>query len=96
MKHLNGIYTQKLNKKHHRVGHLFQGRFKAIVVEKDTYLRELCWYLVLNPVRARMAKHPREWKWSSYRATIGLEKLGDWVETDWILGQFGKTSPALG
>jgi hypothetical protein len=91
MKHLNGIYTQKFNRRHHRVGHLFQGRFKAIVVEKDSYLKELCRYVVLNPVRARMAKGPGEWKWSSYRATAGLERAEGWLETKWILGQFGKT-----
>ena len=90
MKHLNSIYTQKFNLKHHRSGHLFQGRFKAIVVEKDTYLKELCRYLVLNPVRAKMVKHPRDWKWSSYRATAGLERPEPWLEVDWILGQFGR------
>jgi putative transposase len=91
MKHLNGIYTQKFNKRHHRVGHLFQGRFKAMVVEKDTYLKELSRYVVLNPVRAKMVKTPGEWKWSSYRATAGLEKGESWLETEWLLGQFGKT-----
>jgi putative transposase len=91
MKYLNGIYTQRFNKKHHRTGHLFQGRYKAIVVEKDTYLKELCRYVVLNPVRARMVKSPGEWKWSSYRATAGLEKAEPWLKMDWILGQFGRT-----
>ncbi len=91
MKHLNGIYTQRFNKKQHRVGHLFQGRFKAIIVEKDAYLKELCRYLVLNPVRAMMVKSPEQWKWSSYRATAGLERKPSWLEVDWILGQFGKT-----
>jgi putative transposase len=90
MKHLNGIYTQKFNKKHHRTGHLFQGRFKAMVVERDTYLKTLCRYVVLNPVRARMVKGPRDWKWSSYRATAGWEKAEPWLETDWIIGQFGR------
>ena len=90
MKHLNAIYTQKFNKKHYRIGHLFQGRYKALVVEKDTYLKELCRYLVLNPVRARMVKHPKDWRWSSYRTTVGLERAESWLEVDWILGQFGK------
>jgi REP element-mobilizing transposase RayT len=90
MKHLNSQYTQKFNKKHHRTGHLFQGRFKAIVVEKESYLKELCRYLVLNPVRAHMVKRSKDWKWSSYRATAGLERAETWLETDWILGQFGK------
>ncbi len=91
MKHFNGIYTQKFNKKHRRVGHLFQGRYKAIVVEKESYLKELCRYVVLNPVRARMVKSPGEWKWSSYRATAGLEKSEKWMETGWLLGHFGKS-----
>jgi len=90
MKHLNAIYTQKFNKKHHRSGHLFQGRFKAIVVEKDSYLKELCRYVVLNPVRAKMVKHPKDWKWSSYRGTAGQDKPEKWMETDWLLGQFGR------
>lgn len=90
MKHLNAFYTQRFNKKHRRVGHLFQGRYKALVVEKVSYLKELCRYVVLNPVRARMVKHPKDWKWSSYRATVGLEKPEPWLEVDWILGQFGK------
>lgn len=90
MWHLNGIYTQKFNKKHDRTGHLFQGRFKAIVVEKETYLKVLCRYIVLNPVRAKMVKDPGGWNWSSYRATAGLEKKTAWLETNWLLGQFGK------
>ncbi len=93
MKHINSLYTQRFNKKHHRVGHLFQGRFKAIVVEKESYLKELCRYVVLNPVRARMVKGPGDWKWSSYRATAGLDKKESWLEIDWLLGQFGKNVP---
>jgi REP element-mobilizing transposase RayT len=90
MKHLNALYTQRFNRKHHRMGHLFQGRYKALVVEKDSYLKELCRYVVLNPVRARMVKHPKEWKWSSYQATVGYGKPEPWMEVDWILSQFGK------
>ena len=90
MKHLNAQYTQKFNKKHYRNGHLFQGRYKAIIVEKDSYLKELSRYVVLNPVRARMVKHPKDWKWSSYRATAGFDRAEKWLEVDWLLGQFGK------
>ncbi len=90
MKHLNSLYTQRFNKKHHRSGHLFQGRFKALVVEKESYLLELCRYVVLNPVRARMVKAPGDWKWSSYRATAGIDKAEKWLEIDWILGRFGR------
>lgn len=72
MRHLNGVYTQSFNKTHRRVGHLFQGRFKGILVQKDSYFLEVCRYVVLNPVRAKAAKEPQQWQWSSYRATVGM------------------------
>jgi len=72
MRQLNGVYTQRFNRRHRRVGHLFQGRFKAIVVERDSYLLELCRYVVLNPLRARRVKHIEHYPWSSYPATMGL------------------------
>ena len=89
MRQLNGRYTQVYNRQHARVGHLFQGRFTAILVEKEAHLLELCRYVVLNPVRAKLAPHPRQWAWSSYRATVGETKAPAWLTTDWILGQFG-------
>lgn len=90
MRQLNGRYTQAYNRRHDRVGHLFQGRFTAILVEKESYLLELCRYVVLNPVRAKMVPHPRQWVWSSYRATVGEVKAPAWMTTDWVLGQFGQ------
>ncbi len=90
LRHLNGIYTLRFNRRHNRAGHLYQGRYKAILVHKDSYLKELCRYVVLNPVRAKMVKHPKEWKWSSYRATAGYETEPEWVENKWLLEQFGK------
>jgi putative transposase len=71
MRQLNGVYTQRFNRRHKRVGHLFQGRFKSILVEQDRYLLELCRYIVLNPVRAKMVAASEEYPWSSYRATVG-------------------------
>ena len=71
MRQLNGVYTQQFNRRHRRVGHLLQGRFKAILVEKDPHLLELCRYVVLNPVRAGLVARPERWCWSSYRATVG-------------------------
>jgi putative transposase len=88
MRQLNGIYTQKYNRRHHKPGHLFQGRFKAIVVQKENYLLELCRYVVLNPVRAGVVEKPEAWEWSSYRSTAGLRKRRDYLTTDWILGLF--------
>ena len=90
MRHLNGVYTQRFNRRHHSVGHIFQGRFKAILVEQDSYLLELCRYVVLNPVRAGMVKHPGNYQWSSYKGTSGLVKTVSFLTVDWILGQFGK------
>lgn len=89
MKYLNGTYTQSFNRRHRRVGHLFQGRFKSILVEADSYLRELARYIVLNPVRAGMVRTPSEWPWSSYRATAGLAPTPEVLTTDWILAGFG-------
>ena len=95
MRQLNGVYTQLFNKRHQRNGHLFQGRYKAILIQKDSHLLEVCRYVVLNPVRARMMESPEQWKWSSYRATSGKENPHPCLTTDWILGQFsGKRGKA--
>jgi len=90
MRQLNGLYTQRFNRKHQRVGHLFQGRYQAILVDKDNYLLELCRYVVLNPVRASIVKDPGVWRWSTYRATAGQEEGIPCLTTDWILSQFDK------
>ncbi len=89
MRQLNGVYTQHVNRRHGLVGHLFQGRFKAILVDRDAYLLELSRYVVLNPVRAGMVADASAWAWSSYRAMVGLERSPSWLVTDWTLGQFG-------
>lgn len=90
MRQLNGMYTQASNRRHQRSGHLFQGRFKGILVDKDSYLLELTRYVVLNPVRAAMVKHPRQYPWSSYRAMVGQAPAPRWLATDGLLAQFGK------
>jgi hypothetical protein len=92
MRQLNGVYTQRVNIRHHRVGHLFQGRYKAILVEKNEYLLELCRYIVLNPVRAGMVSEPKQWQWSSYPATAYAAKIPNFLTVDWILGQFAKNT----
>ena len=89
MKWLNSKYAQWFNRTHDRCGHLFQGRFKGFLVEKETYLLELMRYVVLNPVRARMVEHPEEYRWSSYRATAGFESAPAWLATSWTLAPFG-------
>lgn len=90
MKYLNGTYTQYFNRQHRRVGHVFQGRFKAILVQKNAYLLELARYIALNPVRAQMVRSAKEWRWSSYRATAGYEGNAACLTTEWILAGFDK------
>lgn len=91
MRQLNGVYTQASNRRHGRSGHLFQGRYKAILVDKDHYLLELSRYVVLNPLRANgMVKQLDDWPWSSYPAMVGDAPKPQWLTTDWILSLFGK------
>jgi putative transposase len=90
MRQLNGVYTQTSNRRHDRVGHLFQGRFKAILVDSDAYLLELARYVVLNPVRAGMVRKPDKWVWSSYRASMGLAPAQPFLAVDGLLAQFAK------
>jgi len=71
-----------------RVGHVFQGRFKSIIVEKDSYLLELARYIVLNPVRARMVRLAKNWPWSSCGATAGLPNSPGDLNVGWLLSQF--------
>lgn len=89
MRQLNGVYTQHFNRSHERVGHLYQGRFKAILVDKNSYLKELGRYIVLNPVRANLVENAQDWPWSSYRATTGLTPRPDWLNTLRTLSAFG-------
>jgi REP element-mobilizing transposase RayT len=90
MRHLNGVYTQRFNRGHGRVGHVFQGRYKAIIVQKESYLLELARYVVLNPVRAHMVHTPDQWSWSSYRATARLCEPPLWLTVDWLLTAFSE------
>jgi REP element-mobilizing transposase RayT len=88
MRELNGIYSQYFNRRHELVGHVFQGRYKSILVQKESYLLELARYIVLNPVRAKVVAMPGDWPWSSYRLMIGTVAPPPWLNTDWILGVF--------
>lgn len=88
MRRLNGVYTQAFNRRHRRVGHLFQGRYKAILVDKDAYFLELCRYIVLNPLRAKAVKRQEQWPWSSYAATAGRIAPPSWLAIDPVLAQF--------
>ncbi|HYK03157.1 MAG TPA: transposase [Thermoanaerobaculia bacterium] len=80
MQWLNGTYADWFNRRHKRSGHLFQGRFKSFLIDKETYSAEVLRYVVLNPVRAKMVARPEEYRWSSYRATAGLEAAPFWLD----------------
>jgi len=86
MRRLNGVYTQAFNRRHGKVGHLFQGRFKAILVDRETYLLELCRYVELNPVRAGMTADAADWPWSSYLCHVGQAPTPDWLNTHGLHG----------
>ncbi len=90
MAQLNGIYTQKFNWKNNNVGHVFQGRYKSIIVEKNAYLLELLRYVVLNPVRAEIIKEPGNYRWSSFRATAGFTSRPEWLNVSFVLNLFSE------
>jgi REP element-mobilizing transposase RayT len=92
MRHINGAYTTYFNIKRKRAGHLFQGRYKALLVEADEYSIELCRYIHLNPVKVGMVAKPEEYEWSSYRQLIGITEPTEWLTTKFILGYFPASS----
>jgi REP element-mobilizing transposase RayT len=85
---LNTSYVVWFNRRYKRSGHLFGGRFKAFLIDKEGYFNEVLRYVVLNPVRAKMAERPEDYRWSSYRATAGLEGAPDWLDLQAVLSQF--------
>jgi putative transposase len=91
MRQLNGCYAQCFNRRYNRCGHVFQARFRSILVESDSYLLVCCRYVALNPVRAGLCRQPEEWLWSSYRATAGIEASEGFLASDRLLAQFGST-----
>lgn len=93
MKWLNQTYAQRMNKKYNRVGHFYQGRFHSELVEKEAYLLEVMRYIVLNPVRAGMVERPEDYRWSSYRAKLGLEEPPEWLTMGDTLAPFGSELP---
>ena len=89
MRQLNGVYSQYFNRRHDLVGHVFQGRYKAILVQKESYLLELARYIVLNPVRSKLVADAANWPWSSYRLTVGTVSPPTWLDTSFTLKRFG-------
>jgi len=89
MQWINVSYAAYFNRKRERRGHLFQGRFKSILVDADGFLKHLSRYIHLNPVRANMVESLLDYPWSSYRAFIGIDPAPVWLKNDWLLSQFG-------
>lgn len=96
MRHINGVYTQAYNHRHNLVGPLFQGRFKAILVDCDAYLLDVCRHVDMNPVRTRVVRKPGSWAWSSYRAHVGKAPVPEWLDTaglhGYLLGRPAKSA----
>jgi REP element-mobilizing transposase RayT len=92
MRHLNGEFAQSSNRRHERTGHVFEARFRSIIVQWRSYLRRASRYVVRNPVRAKVVEHPELWRWSTYRATIGLEAPPRWLYLDWLLEAYDTNS----
>lgn len=90
MRQLNGVYAQRFNARHERIGHLFQGRFKAILIKDETRLLTVARYIVLNPVRAKLVERPEDWKWSSYRSTLEVGRRVSFIDTNWLLSSFSE------
>jgi len=87
MQNIGYRYTRWFNERHGRSGQLFQGRYKAVMVDSDAYLQELIRYIHLNPVRAGLAQIPVGYKWSSHRAYCGQVTV-PWLTTDWALAEY--------
>ncbi len=95
MRQINGVYTQNLNRRHGLSGHVFQGRFKAILVDSDSYLLEVCRYVDLNPVRANMCRRPDDYPWSSYRALTGQADQPFWLDPQVLYEQLAPGKSAV-
>ncbi|MGV7208623.1 transposase [Oxalobacteraceae bacterium A2-2] len=96
MQHLNGAYTRHFNRRHGLAGHLFQGRYHAVLVQKQRYLLALCRYIALNPLRAGMVEAAEQWPWSSHALLLRRLPCPPWLDSGWLLSQFdGIGSAAL-
>lgn len=96
MQHLNSAYCQRFNRRHRRVGHVLQGRFKSRIVEDGAYARAVLRYIALNPVAAGLVADPKDWPWSSYRVTIGPDPPPQFLALDRVWLAFGTRDPAVG
>ena len=94
MRDLNGGFSRRTSAKYGRIAHLFKNRFGERMVHDDDDFAHVARYVVLNPVAAGICNHPRRWRWSSYRATVGLEPAPDWLAVEELLRHFLRFEPA--
>jgi putative transposase len=94
MRFLNGVYAQASNRRHGRSGHLLEGRFRSLVIQRESYLKRVVRYVVLNPVRAHLVSAAAAWPWSTYCATAGLQPAPEWLSLEWLEWAFGATTRA--
>lgn len=92
MHQLNTAYTVYFNRKYSRVGHLFQGRYKALLIQKNPYLLEVSRYVHLNAVRARLINDPYQYRWCSYQYYVGRGKIPEWLDTNFIIEMLSKNT----
>jgi REP element-mobilizing transposase RayT len=88
MQFVNGVFAQRSNRRHRQTGHVFEGRFRSLVIERDSYFTRAVRYVVRNPVRAGLVDDPSAWRWSSFRATAGLSPVPCWLNVDWTRWAF--------
>lgn len=88
MQYINGLFARVSNKRYDQTGHVFGDRFRSLLVQSDGYLKRAARYVVRNPVRAQLASHAVEWRWTSYRATAGLEAVPSWLNIEWTSWAF--------
>lgn len=94
MRYINGVYTQHVNRRHGRTGHVFEGRFVSRLIGDDLYLRTVVRYVAMNPVAAGLVANPEDWPWSSYQATAGLAEPRPFLHLNWLEWVFGCGSRA--
>ena len=82
MQWLSGIYARTFNNRHNRTGHVFGGRYRPSIVQREHHLAYACRYVECNPVLAGLCAHPRDWPWSSYRAAVGLTPAPAFLSLD--------------
>lgn len=89
MQWLNSCYARWYSDRHGYEGHALFRRFHSVLIESDTQLVDTVRYVLRNPVKAGLCAHPEDWRWSSYRATVGTEASPSFLATDWLVDQFG-------